>query len=189
MVISTNKGQFNYCNFWRIKAALFCQNEEISPWQCQREEFLSEMWEVAVTSSKTCGLSFCHAFLKCLFLTSFRERLNSYPQLYLGRAGIAVPAVTGLQPRCGTEKLVSKCGIPCWKKPEYLLTDVLVLAFPKIALSFNEISPLNREKVLFINCVFGRILDTWRPQTTFCSWALFIVHVEHILYVYMFIHI
>ena len=129
-----------------------------------REEFLSKLWEVAVTSSKivlaACGLSFCHASLKCLFLTSFKERLNSYPQLYLGIAGIAVPAVAGLQPRCGTEKLVSKCGIPCWKKPDYLVTDVLVLALPKIAFSFNEISPLNREKVLCINFVFGRVLDS-----------------------------
>lgn len=156
--MSTNKGQFNYSNFWMIKAALFYQNEETSPWQCQREEFLSKILEVAVTSSKiilaACGLSFCHASPKCLFLTSFKDRLNSYPHLYLGIAGMAVPAVADLQPRCGTEKLVSKCGTPYWKKLEYLVTDVLVLALPKMALSFNKISPLNREKVLCINFVF-----------------------------------
>lgn len=91
------------------------------------------MREVVVTRSKivlaACGLSFYHA--PEMPVPDLQREAQQLPPA-LGIAGIAVPAVAGLQPRCGTQKLVSKGGIPCWKKLEYLVTDVLVLALPNI---------------------------------------------------------
>lgn len=145
-----------------------------------REKSLSpKMWEMAVTSSNTvlaaCSLFFfMHLWNVCSWSPS--KRLSSYfssvSAWLILQSLLWQPLSRGME-----QKLVSKCEIPCWKKPECLGTGILVLALPKTALSFNEIAPLNKSslhKLWFLKDLSQR------------AWIHFAS--EHcLLYMYMFI--
>lgn len=150
-----------------------------------REVPFQKCGKLAVTSSNTvlaaCGLLF---FMHFWNVPSWppSKRLSSYPSSI--SAWLILQSLLWQPLSQGVEqKLVSKCEIPCWKKLECVGTDILVLALPKTALSFNEIAPLN--KVLCMNFGIWRVLDSQRAWITFCIWALSTVYV----YVYRLKHV
>lgn len=84
-----------------------------------------------------------------------------------------------------TREQVFKCGIPHWKKTDYLVTGILVLALPKTAWSFNWNTFTKQRKSSLHKLWVWEGLN-WRAQITFYIWALSSVHVEHTVCVHAF---